>query len=164
MSSRSNQNNIITSLLAQEPVCLFRISFRFLATFNFNLSPFILQRTFGSVPDDLLGDPEVTGNLYCNFVYLYWEGCVICSNFWVTQYVQISYPICFKTGKLTGLEIQICWCRSLLLIYMATTPLGYKYIYRPLSLAKLIKISFSVRAKGRVNAPGEERATEITRE
>ena len=27
----------------------------------------------------LLGDPEVTVNLYCNFAYLYWEGCVICS-------------------------------------------------------------------------------------
>ena len=38
----------------------------------------------------LLGDPEVTANLYCNFAYPYWEGCVICSiylqNFWVTQY------------------------------------------------------------------------------
>ena len=27
----------------------------------------------------ILGDPEVTANLCCNFVYLYWEGCVICS-------------------------------------------------------------------------------------
>ena len=27
----------------------------------------------------LLGDQEVTANLYCNFAYLYWEGCVICS-------------------------------------------------------------------------------------
>ena len=27
----------------------------------------------------LLVDPEVTANLYCNFAYLYWEGCVICS-------------------------------------------------------------------------------------
>ena len=26
-----------------------------------------------------LGDPEVTANLYCNFAYLCWEGCVICS-------------------------------------------------------------------------------------
>ena len=33
----------------------------------------------------ILGDPEVTTNLYCNFVYLYWEGCVICRHFWVTQ-------------------------------------------------------------------------------
>ena len=24
-----------------------------------------------------LGDPEVTANLYCNFAYPYWEGCVI---------------------------------------------------------------------------------------
>ena len=45
----------------------------------------------------LLGDPEVTTNLYCNFAYLYWEGCVICSiyficgNFWVTQYVTTTY-------------------------------------------------------------------------
>ena len=27
----------------------------------------------------VLGDPEVTANLYCNFAYPYWEGCVICS-------------------------------------------------------------------------------------
>ena len=27
----------------------------------------------------ILGDPEVTANLYCNFAYPYWEGCVICS-------------------------------------------------------------------------------------
>ena len=27
----------------------------------------------------LLGDPEVTENLYCYFAYLYWEGCVIYS-------------------------------------------------------------------------------------
>ena len=29
----------------------------------------------------ILGAPEITANLYCNFVYLYWEGCVICSIF-----------------------------------------------------------------------------------
>ena len=28
---------------------------------------------------DVLSGPEVTANLYCNFAYLYWEGCVICS-------------------------------------------------------------------------------------
>ena len=27
---------------------------------------------------ELLGDPEITANLYCNFEYLYWEGCAIC--------------------------------------------------------------------------------------
>ena len=27
----------------------------------------------------LLGDPEVTANLYYNFACLYWEGCVIFS-------------------------------------------------------------------------------------
>ena len=25
----------------------------------------------------LLSGPEVTPNLYCNFAYMYWEGCVI---------------------------------------------------------------------------------------
>ena len=30
-------------------------------------------------PQCLLGDPEVTANLYCKIAYLYWEGCVICS-------------------------------------------------------------------------------------
>ena len=27
----------------------------------------------------ILGDPEVPANLYCNFAYPYWDGCVICS-------------------------------------------------------------------------------------
>ena len=27
----------------------------------------------------VLGDPEVTANLYCNFADLYWKGYVICS-------------------------------------------------------------------------------------
>ena len=38
----------------------------------------------------VLGDPEITANMYCSFAYLYWEGCLICSiyicgNFWVTH-------------------------------------------------------------------------------
>ena len=31
------------------------------------------------IKKDILGDPEVTVNLYCYFAYPYWEGCVICS-------------------------------------------------------------------------------------
>ena len=27
----------------------------------------------------ILGASEITANLYCNYEYLYWEGCVICS-------------------------------------------------------------------------------------
>ena len=27
----------------------------------------------------ILGASEITANLYCNCVHLYWEGCVICS-------------------------------------------------------------------------------------
>ena len=27
----------------------------------------------------VLGNPGVTANLYRDFAYLYWEGCVICS-------------------------------------------------------------------------------------
>ena len=38
---------------------------------------------------ELLFDPEVTANLYCSFAYPYWEGCVICSNFWVV-YITIQ--------------------------------------------------------------------------
>ena len=36
-------------------------------------------RKEGDLPVELLGDPEVTANLYCHFAYPYWEGCVICS-------------------------------------------------------------------------------------
>ena len=35
--------------------------------------------------EKVLGDPEVTANLYCNFAYLYREGCVICNIFAVTS-------------------------------------------------------------------------------
>ena len=31
------------------------------------------------LPMDILGEPEVKANLYCNFANLYWEGYVICS-------------------------------------------------------------------------------------
>ena len=27
----------------------------------------------------ILGASHIAANLYCNYVYLYWEGCVICS-------------------------------------------------------------------------------------
>ena len=27
----------------------------------------------------ILGDPEVTANMCCNFAYLYWDGCIIFS-------------------------------------------------------------------------------------
>ena len=39
----------------------------------------------------LLSDPEVTANLYCNFAYLYWEGCVICSI-----YLRYTQYVCYK--------------------------------------------------------------------
>ena len=32
-----------------------------------------------------MGDPEITANLYCNFAYPYWEGCVIYSKFAITS-------------------------------------------------------------------------------
>ena len=52
----------------------------------------------------VLGDPEVTPNLYCNFAYLYWEGCVICmvyicGNFWIAQYVYSLNLNSLSTGK-----------------------------------------------------------------
>ena len=37
-----------------------------------------------------LGDPEVTANLYSNFAYLYWEGCVICSIY--LRYI-LGHPV-----------------------------------------------------------------------
>ena len=30
---------------------------------------------------EILGASEITANLYCICVYLYWEGCVICSKY-----------------------------------------------------------------------------------
>ena len=50
-----------------------------------------------------MGDPEITANLYCNFSYLYWEGCVICSifcgNLWTTQYDSTPNPTSYRRGR-----------------------------------------------------------------
>ena len=35
--------------------------------------------TYPYIYYNIVGDPEVTSNMYCNFTYLYWEGCAICS-------------------------------------------------------------------------------------
>ena len=35
----------------------------------------------------ILGDPEVTANLYCNFAKVAWFLAYVCGNFWVTQFV-----------------------------------------------------------------------------
>ena len=43
----------------------------------------------------LLGDPEITAYLFCNFAYLYWEGCVICSIYLLMDHPEVrqrSYP------------------------------------------------------------------------
>jgi len=42
---------------------------------------FFLSLNFNIMYVCILGDPEVTANLYCNFTYPYWEGCVICSTY-----------------------------------------------------------------------------------
>ena len=38
----------------------------------------ILRVHFNLEKKIVLGASEITANLYCNFVYLYCEGCVIC--------------------------------------------------------------------------------------
>ena len=35
---------------------------------------------------NILDVSEITANLYCNCVHLYWEGCEICSNLWNALY------------------------------------------------------------------------------
>ena len=44
-----------------------------------SLKPNMTQRVLVVCPTYLLGASEITANLYCNCVHLYWEGCVICS-------------------------------------------------------------------------------------
>ena len=41
--------------------------------------PALVLRIPGHGCINVLGAPEITANLCCNFAYLYWEGCVICS-------------------------------------------------------------------------------------
>ena len=49
--------------------------------FQYFLGHPVLLRNFTGyfLPPNLLGDPEVTANLYCYFAHTNWEGCVICS-------------------------------------------------------------------------------------
>ena len=49
--------------------------------FNFQTTRAPKAISLMEVFQNLLDDPEVTANLYCNFAYLYWEGCVICSKY-----------------------------------------------------------------------------------
>ena len=61
----------------------------------------------------MLGDPEITANLYCNFAYIYWEGCVICGI-----YFQVS------------------------IIIKPTKPLLSRNLPSQISLTKLVEIYF----------------------
>ena len=49
--------------------------------------------------DIILGDPGVTANLYCNFAYLYWESCVICSNWSWRSRVRSLRPLRSKVNE-----------------------------------------------------------------
>ena len=40
---------------------------------------YIEMKTLRIIMKDIQGAPEINANLYCNFEYLYWEGCVICN-------------------------------------------------------------------------------------
>ena len=41
------------------------------------------------IGNNILGDPEITANLYCNFAFLYWEDAgfevYICGYLWTNQ-------------------------------------------------------------------------------
>ena len=50
--------------------------------------------SLGFMGNYLLGNPEVTANLYCNFAYLYWEGFVICSIY--LRYL-LDHPVSFNS-------------------------------------------------------------------
>ena len=45
----------------------------------------------------VLGNPEVNANLYCHFVYLYWEGCVILQHIFA---VTTGSPSSAQAGRL----------------------------------------------------------------
>ena len=61
---------------------LFLKQIKFTAAFEPNK---ILQQirlhTCAPISALLMGDPEITANLYCNFAHPYWEGCGICSTY-----------------------------------------------------------------------------------
>ena len=52
--------------------------------FQFCIGIFLVQiwlSFLSSLVFYVLGDSEITANLYCNSANLYWEGCVICSKY-----------------------------------------------------------------------------------
>ena len=74
--------------------------------FNLSVQFFILKITLVAIlcwlflllmnkNRQLLGDPEVTANLYCNFSLPYWEGCVICSIYLRSL---LSHPVVCHFG------------------------------------------------------------------
>ena len=79
--------------LRQTKICTFKNRVRTLKSINIKrkgqqieLLPMNIKITNCSrrtqafmVGDIILGDPDVTANMYCNFAYPHWEGCVICS-------------------------------------------------------------------------------------
>ena len=60
----------------------------------------------------MLGDPEVTAILYCNFAFLYWEVCVICSIY-LGQLM--GHPVVITT-KVPETHRIILWPKQLYLL------------------------------------------------
>ena len=51
---------------------MFRRRPKVLSTYSYFVCFFLRDYLISGI--DILGAPEITANLYCNFVYLYWEG------------------------------------------------------------------------------------------
>ena len=80
----------------------------------------------GSARVNVLGDPEITENLYCNFVYLYWEGCVKCSKYLTRNFCPYRYLSLFYSSPFFYLSSFLSFTfflpLSLLFLSVSTLP------------------------------------------
>ena len=67
----------------------------------------------------VLYDPEITANLYCNFAYLYWEGCVILQHIFAVTYgpprsrqPDIVQPHYNRHGRICDILQPNPWCHQ----------------------------------------------------
>ena len=86
----------------------------------------------------ILGASEITANLHCNCVDLYWEGCVICSIILVLCRIIPSGSVPYRYRTQTS----FLW--TALIVLLNSVHMLYKMQYKILKTQSAISLSLSV--------------------
>ena len=81
-------------------------------------------------PFIVLGASEITANLYCKCVYLYWEGCGICS-------IYLQYALIYGTPSISILQWKFSICRRFLIVCQSDITM-VKFAYHLVCLSHII--------------------------